>query len=150
MARPTGYVVKPGDSLWGIASKFLKDPYRWGELWKLNAEEIKNPQRIYPGQVIALDKSGNQPRSSWKPSSSRGANTSIRSARASLPFAAQDIEPFLSEPRVIDDNGVLDIAPRVVALQDNRVVAGAGDTVYATEGRHGQALAHIPPRRSAL
>ena len=47
--------------LTNIAATFLKDPYRWGELWKLNAEEIKNPQRIYPGQVIALDKSGNQP-----------------------------------------------------------------------------------------
>ncbi|MCX7148909.1 MAG: LysM domain-containing protein, partial [Rhodocyclales bacterium] len=59
---PDRHVVTSGDTLWGIAAKFLKDPYRWGELWKLNAEEIKNPQRIYPGQVIVLDKSGNQPR----------------------------------------------------------------------------------------
>jgi hypothetical protein len=54
--------VAPGDTLWSIASKFLKDPYRWADLWKLNADEIKNPQRIYPGQVISLDKSAGQPR----------------------------------------------------------------------------------------
>ena len=113
---PDRYVVKPGDSLWGIASKFLKDPYRWGELWKLNAEEIRNPQRIYPGQVIALDKSGNQP---WLKLETivEPRREYVDPIRKGIPsIAAQDIEPFLSEPRVIDDNGVLDIAPRVVAL----------------------------------
>ena len=130
---PDRYVVKPGDSLWGIASKFLKDPYRWGELWKLNAEEIKNPQRIYPGQVIALDKSGNQPQLKLE-TIVEPRREYVDPIRKGIPsIAAQDIEPFLSEPRVIDDNGVLDIAPRVVAVQDNRVVAGAGATVYATE-----------------
>ena len=130
---PERYVVKPGDSLWGISSKFLKDPYRWGELWKLNAEEVKNPHRIYPGQVVVLDKSGNQPRLKLETivEPRREYVEPLRKGIPSIP--AQDIEPFLSEPRVIDDNGILDIAPRVVALQDNRVVAGAGDTVYATE-----------------
>jgi hypothetical protein len=47
---------------------------------------------------------------------------------------AQDIEPFLSEPRVVDATG-LDAAPRVVALQGDRVIAGAGDTIYTTEAR---------------
>ncbi|MBL8480105.1 MAG: LysM peptidoglycan-binding domain-containing protein, partial [Sterolibacteriaceae bacterium] len=59
---PDRHVVVAGDTLWSIAAKFLKDPYRWGELWKLNATEIKNPQRIFPGQVLALDRSGTQPR----------------------------------------------------------------------------------------
>jgi hypothetical protein len=130
---PERYVVKAGDSLWGIASKFLKDPYRWGELWKLNAEEIRNPQRIYPGQVIALDKSGNQPRLKLE-TIVEPRREYVDPLRKGIPsIAAQDIEPFLSEPRVIDDNGLREGAPRVVALQDNRVVAGAGDTVYATE-----------------
>jgi hypothetical protein len=97
-------------------AKFLKDPYRWGELWKLNAEEIKNPQRIYPGQVLALDKSGNQPRLKLE-TVSEPRREYVDPIRKGIPsIAAQDIEPFLSEPRVIDDNGVLAIAPRVVAL----------------------------------
>lgn len=130
---PERYVVKPGDTLWGISSKFLKDPYRWGELWKMNAEDVRNPHRIYPGQVIALDKSGSQPQLRLE-TIVEPRREYVDPLKKGIPsIAAQDIEPFLSEPRVIDDNGLLDIAPRVVALQENRVVAGAGDTVYATE-----------------
>ena len=158
---PDRYVVKPGDSLWGISSKFLKDPYRWGELWKLNAEEIRNPQRIYPGQVIALDKSGSQPRLKLE-TIVEPRREYVDPLKKGIPsIAAQDIEPFLSEPRVIDDNGLLDVAPRVVALQENRVVAGAGDTIYATEitathrllrvFRHGEArFAPSPAQQTEL
>jgi LysM repeat protein len=128
---PDRHVVVRGDTLWGIASKFLKDPYRWGELWKLNAEEIKNPHLIYPGQVLVLDKSGNQPqlRLETVTEPRREYVDPLRKAIPSIP--AQDIEPFLSEPRVIDP-ALLAAAPHVVALQDNRVVAGAGDTVFAS------------------
>jgi LysM repeat protein len=129
---PDRHVVTSGDTLWGIAAKFLKDPYRWGELWKLNAEEIKNPQRIYPGQVIALDKSGNQPRVKLVTlvEPRREYSEPLKKGISSIP--PDEIEPFLSEPRVLDAKG-LDAAPRVVALQNDRVIAGAGDTVYTTE-----------------
>ena len=129
---PDRYIVKSGDTLWGIASKFLKDPYRWGELWKLNATEIKNPQRIYPGQVLALDKSGNEPQLKLVTVTEQRREyvDPLRKAIPSIP--AQDIEPFLSEPRIVDP-AAFNAAPRVVAVQDNRTVAGTGDTVYATE-----------------
>jgi LysM repeat protein len=129
---PDRHVVTPGDTLWGIAAKFLNDPYRWGELWKLNADEIKNPQLIYPGQVIALDKSGNQPRLKLV-TVHQERREYVEATKKGIPtIPAQEIEPFLSEPRVLDAAG-LDAAPRVVAVQGDRVIAGAGDTIYTTE-----------------
>ena len=138
---PDRHVVVPGDTLWGISAKFLKDPYRWGELWRLNAEQIRNPQLIYPGQVIVLDKSGMQPRATLVTirEQRREYVEPLRKGIPSIP--PQVIEPFLSEPRVLDKAG-LDGAPRVVGLQNERVIAGVGDTIYTTEG--------IAPRRRVL
>jgi hypothetical protein len=136
---PDRHVVVRGDTLWGLAAKFLKDPYRWGELWKLNADEIKNPQRIYPGQVLVLDKSGKEPRLKLA-TVTEPRREYVESLRKGIPsIPPQEIEPFLSEPRVLEASG-LDAAPRVVALQGDRVIAGAGDTIYTTEANPQQKL----------
>ncbi|NWF94138.1 MAG: LysM peptidoglycan-binding domain-containing protein [Syntrophaceae bacterium] len=47
------YTVKPGDTLWDISSKYLKDPYLWPKLWQQNPY-ITNPHWIYPGNEIRL------------------------------------------------------------------------------------------------
>ena len=50
---PKTHVVKKGDTLWDISSKYLKDPFRWPQIWAKN-KYIKNPHWIYPGDIIRL------------------------------------------------------------------------------------------------
>lgn len=139
---PDRYVVVKGDTLWDISGKFLKKPWRWPEIWQLNKEEIKNPHWIYPGDVIVLDRSGDQPRLRLLRDSKNvgrtngvlklGPRTRIESlvgdAAASIPFRA--IKPFLNRPLVIDP-AEMQAAPRIAAGPDDRVLFTAGDRVYA-------------------
>lgn len=128
---PDRHIVVPGDTLWGLANEFLKDPYRWPELWRLNPDQIKNPQRIYPGQVLILDRSGNQP--AIKVGELVKAEPKVYSEpiRKELPAIPQgEIEPYLSQPLVIEKDGLAN-APRIIATEENRVFVGAGDEFFA-------------------
>ena len=51
---PATYVVKSGDSLSKIAKKTLGSPNKWKALWEANKDQIKDPDKIYPGQVLKL------------------------------------------------------------------------------------------------
>lgn len=132
---PTSYPVVKGDTLWSIAGKFLKDPWRWPDIWKMNKEQVKNPHRIYPGDVIqlAFDANGN-PILSFANASSDNVKLSPRLRQSNIDQAipsipSREIAPFLSLPRVIEEGALLD-APRIVGTEDNRVIAGAGNIVY--------------------
>ena len=48
------YTVKSGDCLWNIAKSLLGSGSRYTEVYNLNKDKIKNPNLIYPGQVLRI------------------------------------------------------------------------------------------------
>src|SRR5664279_522340 len=49
----TIYVIKQGDTLWGLSERFIKDPRYWPNMWSKNSS-ITNPHVIYPGQKVRV------------------------------------------------------------------------------------------------
>jgi hypothetical protein len=47
------YVVKKGDTLWGISKGLLNDPLLWPRIWEQNPF-IKNPNLIFPGDTLGM------------------------------------------------------------------------------------------------
>ena len=138
---PDEYTVKRGDTLWAISGLFLKQPWRWPELWGMNLQDIKNPHLIYPGQKLYLERMNGRASLRTRQSANGEIPTeTIRLsprtryeslARDALPtLNSQFIEPFLAEPVIVDENG-LNSAPRIVAAQEGRVLLTRGDRAYA-------------------
>ncbi len=144
-SAPDRYIVQKGDTLWGIATKFLKDPWRWQEIWRLNREQISDPQRIYPGDVIVLDRRQTPPRLTVAQTVKLSPQVRLEplAAEAIPSIPANLIEPFLSQPLVIEENG-LEKAPRIVGTEESRVHLGAGGVAYALGiGQSGEPLWQI-------
>lgn len=131
---PERYVVQKGDTLWNISGRYLKEPWRWPELWKMNQEQMKNPHLIFPGDAIVLDRSGSEAKLQLVQLETTKLEPRIRlerSTRDALPSIAPSvIEPFLSKPLVVSANE-LDNAARIVATAESRVTLGAGDRAFA-------------------
>ena len=130
---PDRYIVEKGDTLWSIASKFLKEPWRWPEIWKMNQDQIRNPNRIFPGNVIVLDRNASDSRLTLANTVKLSPQVRVEPLEAdAIPaIRASEIEPYLSQPLVIERDG-LDKAPRIVATEESRVFLGVGGRAYVT------------------
>jgi hypothetical protein len=149
---PDRYTVKGGDTLWGISKLFLKSPWRWPELWGMNLEQIKNPHRIYPGQLLRLERNNGMATLRVDDgTSSSMAESDVNTVRVSprnrieslsdngLPALKPSvIEPFLAEPIVIEATEFASAA-RIVSAQEGRVLLTRGDRAYA-RGPNGEPL----------
>ena len=155
--HPDRHTVVKGDTLWGISSRFLRDPWQWQEVWRINPD-IQNPHRIYPGDVVFLTMHDGQPVLQVEPGPAHPRNNSTASESVSaarptvtpaglrlvklspqvrmaglelaIPTIPMDIiSPFLLRARVVTQEEMND-APYVVSLEEGRVSSGMGQKAY--------------------
>jgi hypothetical protein len=133
---PDQHRVVRGDTLWDISGKFLVHPWCWPEVWGMNREQIRNPHWIYPGQIVYFDRAAGRLRLG-KPLAG-GVSTVRLSPQVRTEGIGQDaipsipataIEPFLSQPLVVEEDELKD-APRIVAASEGRVILGKNDKAY--------------------
>lgn len=148
---PLRYVVKKGDTLWGIANRYLRDSWQWPELWYVNGK-VANPHLIYPGDELLLYVRGGRPqvaRAGEGPADTPAAPVDeppvtgpesalspqvrvlpLDQAIFSIPLDA--IRAFLRGPRVVDED-LLDDAPYVVDFDEERLMGGADNLAYVLQ-----------------
>lgn len=134
--HPERYTVVKGDTLWGLAERFLQKPWEWPQIWHIN-RQVANPHLIYPGDVLSLVYIDGQPRLTMARAESRGViklsphvrSQPIAEAIPTIPLTA--ISSFLLGNRIIDSAEQLARAPYILAGNAERVISGQGDRVYA-------------------
>lgn len=72
-AKPETYSVVRGDTLWSIAARdtMYRNPFMWPLIYKANRTQIRDPDRIFPRQILAIPRNYSQ----------EEANTAIQRAR---------------------------------------------------------------------
>jgi LysM domain len=129
---PDSYAVKRGDTLWGIAKVFLRDPWYWPEIWQVNTQ-VQNPHLIYPGDTLRLVYIDGRPTIALQRGDAARVLPRIRSqplegAVTAIPYAS--VAAFMSKPSVLAREQIKD-APYVLATRDMHVMMADGDTLYA-------------------
>jgi hypothetical protein len=129
---PKSYTVKRGDTLWDIASLFLRDPWLWPEVWIINPQ-VENPHLIYPGDTLALAYGANgAPQIRLTSGGAARLNPRLRSspldgAIPTLPYSA--IAAFLSKPTVLTKDQIRK-APSVLAFREKHMIGGETNEIY--------------------
>jgi hypothetical protein len=133
-SAPRSYVVKRGDTLWGLANMFLRDPYLWPEIWYVNPQ-VRNPHLIYPGDTLQLAQ-GSDGRTALQ--LTRGSAARLQPLLRSTPISGDGpiatipydvIRAFLLRPGIVSSSDVKR-APYVYAIRDGHLLAGANNDVY--------------------
>lgn len=168
---PAVYTVIRGDTLWDISDRFLKEPWRWTDIWYENPQ-IEDPHLIYPGDMLTLDYINGRPslsltRNALNGSSSSttspsvtamqvktSSNTATTSRRQKLSprvrtESLEDAIPLISTDSIghflvyprVVDRETIARAPYIVANDENRLYSSIGSKIY-TRGRINRKQSH--------
>ena len=135
--HPDNYIVRRGDTLWGISAKFLVKPWLWPEIWQANPQ-VRNPHLIYPGDVLNLSFI-NGPSLRLEPSVHREGD-----AVPAIPL--NQLKMFLKDMRVVSSTEVKS-APYVVGFEENGLRGTVGQDIYVRglQGEPGQRWVIVRP-----
>ena len=134
-SAPKNYTVKRGDTLWGFATMYLRDPWLWPEIWYVNPR-VENPHLIYPGDVLALAYGADgRPQVQLVEGGPARLDPRLRSspldgAIPTIPYSA--IAAFLSRPAVLSIDQVRH-APHVVIFREEHQAGGTGQEFYVSD-----------------
>jgi LysM repeat protein len=136
--EPTIYVIKQGDTLWGLSERFIKDPHYWPNMWSKNGQ-ITNPHLIYPGQKVRVfpDRLEFVPLDPEIPVAGQSAPVSTIAATPSQPLgevAAEKTYSVRGNEGFLLENGSKP-AGTIIGIHNHRVIAGDDDIVYTDIGR---------------
>ncbi|PLX99791.1 MAG: hypothetical protein C0624_13190 [Desulfuromonas sp.] len=131
------YVIKKGDTLWGISRRFIKDPEYWPNLWA-NNPFVTNPHLIYPGQKIKF----HDGRIEIVPTQ---GEEQVEEAIEESVEAPVEVEETVVMPEPVDEfiirvsggegfiaSDELETVGMLADTVDNRYMMVAGDTVFVT------------------
>lgn len=121
----TTYVIKQGDTLWGLSQRYLDDPNYWPNLWARNPG-ISNPHFIFPGQKAKIypDRIVIDPVSEQAAIAAKMGDELV----PAMSFVVSGAEGFLVEKKPVP-------AGYIIATNRDRVIVGAGDKVDTDIGR---------------
>jgi len=112
VTAPKRYVVKKGDTFWDVNQK------------------VKNPHRIYPGDVLHIYQGGKRRIKVADGSVVEKLVPQMRIERNGTGEPISTLSPFLIWPRALDEN-TINKAPYIVAGKDANLLLEKGQTAYA-------------------
>lgn len=142
---PNRYIVKKGDTLWGISGRYLDNPLQWRKIWAAN-RQIKNPNLIYPGDILILcvikgqtlvgidtgkGCAGVEEAVSAPAGSSPSQKVTITPLNDSIPpIPLSAIQYWLERVAIVNPED-LETTPYVLASKNRNLLTSVGDTIYA-------------------
>jgi len=128
---PETYIVKKGDTLWGISGMYLQEPWLWPELWDVNPQ-IDNPHLIYPGDELYLVWVDGQPRLRLRRGRDVKLQPNMRVSPLDLAIPViplDEIGAFLLRHRILGAEE-LNNSAYVVSGDQAHLISAPGDLVY--------------------